>query len=70
MWRTYHLLGLIGVSRAGLLAGCDGVPTIEKKTVGKMGLKGVPGLNLVTSDGGSRHNQGVCLHSSHGLLLH
>ena len=70
MLRAYHLLGLIGVSRAGLLAGCDGVPTIEKKTVGKMGLKGVPGLNLVTSDGGSRQNQGVCSHSSHGLLLH
>ncbi len=33
----------------GRRAGCQDVPpTIEKKTVGKMGLKGVPGLNIVT----------------------
>lgn len=41
---------------AGTL-GCDGIPTIEKKTVGKMGLKGVPGLNLVSGGGGGRQNQ-------------
>ena len=31
-------------------AGCNGVPSIEKKTVGKMGLKGVPGLNIASAD--------------------
>ena len=40
------------------------MPTIEKKTVGKMGLKGVPGLNLVNSEGGGRNNHGVCLCTS------
>ena len=29
-----------------LLIGCREPPTLEKRTVGKMGLKGVPGLRL------------------------
>lgn len=36
------------------------MPPIEKKTVGKMGLKGVPGLNIVSEQGGGgggRQNQ-------------
>ena len=45
---------------ASVHSGCDGVPSIEKKTVGKMGLKGVTGLNLGNSEGGGRQNQGVC----------
>ena len=38
-------------------AGCVGVPTIEKKTVGKMGLKGVPGLNIASADGAQNGRQ-------------
>ena len=38
-------------------AGCVGVPTIEKKTVGKMGLKGVPGLNIASTDGAQNGRQ-------------
>jgi ATP-dependent RNA helicase MSS116 len=32
--------------------GCPEPPGIEAKTVGKMGLKGVPGLNIVKGGGG------------------
>ncbi|CAL8464262.1 g3797 [Coccomyxa elongata] len=46
--------------------GCSGPPPIEKRTVGKMGMKGVPGLNIVASldverpggRGGGRGGQG------------
>ena len=29
-----------------LMMGCQGPPRMEAKTIGKMGLKGVPGLNV------------------------
>jgi ATP-dependent RNA helicase MSS116 len=40
--------------------GCPGLPGIMKKTVGMMGLKGVPGLNLVSElpGGGGGGNRG------------
>ena len=51
-------------------AGCDGIPPIERKTVGKMGLKGVPGLNLVASIGGGGGNQNQGRVRSSSLLQH
>ena len=34
-------------------AGCSTIPTLEARTVGKMGLKGVPGLNIAPYDSSS-----------------
>jgi len=58
--KIYPVVALSQSHMALAYAGCDGIPPIERKTVGKMGLKGVPGLNLVASigGGGGSQNQG------------
>ena len=44
------------------LMGLDEIPSLEPKTVGKMGLKGVPGLNIMRNprdnNGGGRGGRG------------
>jgi len=67
-WMGYyknHLKGMrwnaqMLVAEANKLAleglGCTSVPEIDKKVVGKMGLKGVPGLNLVNKPAGPGRN--------------
>ena len=39
------------------VAGCEQPPGINKMTVGKMGLKGVPGLKLVADQRQHNHNR-------------
>ncbi|KAJ3124822.1 hypothetical protein HK100_011094 [Physocladia obscura] len=48
--------------------GCDSVPGIPKKTIGKMGLKGVKGLVILADDsgGGGRGGGGNSATASHG----
>ncbi|KAI8616832.1 P-loop containing nucleoside triphosphate hydrolase protein [Chytriomyces sp. MP71] len=62
-WRGKDELVREGNRYALECLGCETLPGIPKKTVGKMGLKGVPGLNLVDdvrkdASGGGRGGRG------------
>lgn len=56
-WDTKQLVQEANAFALGAL-GCSEIPGIQRKTIGKMGLKGVPGLNIIPNEAGSLHRHG------------
>ena len=48
---------LVAVRMGSVCAGCQETPELEAKTVGKMGLKGTPGLRLMSKEGAAARAQ-------------